>query len=274
MATILDTICEHKRVEIAAREAARPRTALEDALPGASPVRPFAAALLQRARTGPALIAEVKRGSPSLGCIRPDLDAAAQARAYQTGGATALSVLTDERFFFGADADFSAARAAVRLPMLRKEFIIDPYQVLESRVLGADCILLIMSILSDAEARELAELTHALGMDVLAETHSAEEVERAVAHVPYDLIGVNNRNLNTFSTDEATARDLAAAIPDRSLLVAESGLHSSDAIRRNWRQDIRLFLIGEAFVRAADPAATVRDFAQALSMNPTTETPS
>lgn len=264
MATILDTIVAHKRDELAEREGAHPLEEMMARAEDAPPTRGFAAAMLARAEREPAIIAEVKRGSPSLGCIRPDLDAAAQAAAYEAGGATALSVLTDERFFFGGDRDFLAARERVALPMLRKEFIIEPWQLYESRVLGADCVLIIMSILSDAQAAELSGLAKQLGMDVLAETHSAAEIERAVAHVTYDLLGVNNRNLKTFDTSESTTRELASLVPDRSRLVAESGLHSAEAIQRNWAEGIRLFLIGEAFVRAEDPAARVSEFVGAI----------
>jgi indole-3-glycerol phosphate synthase len=260
MSTILDTIVARKREEVAARRATTPPAALEQQAAATALPRGFARGLATVAATQPAIIAEVKRGSPSLGCIRPDLDAADQAAAYAEGGAAALSVLTDESFFFGSDADFRTARDTVSIPMLRKEFIIDPYQVWESRVLGADCILLILAILDDTQAADLSRLAGELGMDVLVETHTAAEIERAVNSVPFDLIGVNNRNLKTFNTSEETTRALAECVPDRQQLVAESGLHSPAAVARCWDLDIRRFLIGEAFVRAQQPAATVRRF--------------
>lgn len=261
--TILTTIVAHKRSEIAARQAQRPLATVQAAAARQTAPRGFAAALTRTAATQPAIIAEIKRGSPSLGCIRADLDATSQALAYAQGGAAALSVLTDERFFFGHDRDFTAARAAVSLPLLRKEFLIDPYQVYESRALGADCVLLILSILSDAEVTTLGRLAHTLGMDILLEAHDEAEVRRAVAGLPGDLLGINNRNLNNFHTDGDTALRLAGLVPDPATLVAESGLHSADAVARYWRTGTKRFLIGEAFVRSADPAATVRQFVQA-----------
>jgi indole-3-glycerol phosphate synthase len=259
MSTILDTIVAHKRGELVERKARTPLADLEARAAEAS-VRGFAAHLADVAAERPAVIAEVKRGSPSLGCIRPDIVAPDQAQAYEQGGAAALSVLTDEHFFFGGDADFSAARQAVSIPMLRKEFIIDEYQVVESRALGADCILIIMAILTDTEAARLTELARSLNMDVLAETHTPDEVKRAVDHVDFSLIGINNRNLKTFETNEQVTMDLAECVPERAKLVAESGLHSPAAISRFWDCGVRRFLVGEAFVRSADPAATVASF--------------
>lgn len=259
MSTILDTIVARKREEIAVRKAATSMPQLEVRIAESANPRGFAANLAKVAESGPAIIAEVKRGSPSLGLIRPDLIAADQAAAYTAGGAAALSVLTDIDFFFGSDADFAGARKASPLPMLRKEFIIDEYQLYESRALGADCVLLILAILSDAQVTALAETAHALGMDVLAETHTADEIKRARDHVPFDLLGINNRNLKTFDTNAQTTFDLAgdAAV---DTLVAESGLHTPDVIADFLDAGIRRFLIGEAFVRADDPQATVASF--------------
>jgi indole-3-glycerol phosphate synthase len=259
MSTILDTIVARKREEILARRAATSMVQLEARIADSAVPRGFAANLAMVAETGPAMIAEIKRGSPSLGLIRPDLVAANQAQAYTKGGAAALSVLTDIDFFFGSDADFASAREATPLPMLRKEFIIDEYQLYESRALGADCVLLILAILSDKQVTVLAETAHALGMDVLAETHTADEIKRARDHVPYDLLGINNRNLKTFETNAQTTFDLAGDLPAESL-VAESGLHSPDVIADFLDAGIRRFLIGEAFVRAPDPEATVASF--------------
>ena len=263
MPTILDKIVEVKRDEIAVRKARTPLSDLQAQLDEQSAPRGFASHLDAVVATGrPGVIAEIKRGSPSLGCIRPDLDAAVQAGAYEDGGAAALSVLTDETFFFGSDRDFADTRAAVSLPMLRKDFIIDEYQVYESRALGADCILLILSILEDAVARALCDCVHGLGMDVLAETHSREEIDRAVAHLDFDLLGINNRNLNTFDTEIGHTSEMAEAVADRSTLVAESGLHDPADIAALWEQGIGRFLVGEAFVRCDDPAAVVRSFVQ------------
>lgn len=262
MATILDEIVDVKRTEVAARML---RTPLPDLACHCQVTKPrtFAKGLAAAVGSGnAAVIAEIKRGSPSLGCIRPDLKAPAQGVAYESGGAAALSVLTDETFFFGSDEDFVATRAAVSVPMLRKEFIIDEYQLFESRVLGADCVLLIMSILSDDEATALCSRAHELGLDVLAETHTREEIERALAHVDFDLIGINNRNLKTFDTRTEHTIELAVLVPDREQLVAESGLRSPDDISALRQHDIHRFLVGEAFVRHDDPAAAVRSFVE------------
>lgn len=259
MSTILDSIVARKQEEIAARKATTSRDVLEARIAESAKLRGFAANLAKVAETGPAIIAEVKRGSPSLGLIRPDMVAPDQAAAYTAGGAAALSVLTDIDFFFGSDTDFATAREATPLPMLRKEFIIDEYQLYESRALGADCVLLILAILSDAQVAALAESAKKLGMDVLVETHTADEIKRARDHVAFDLLGINNRNLKTFDTDARTTFDLAAETSVNTL-VAESGLHSPDVIADFLDAGIRRFLIGEAFVRSADPQATVASF--------------
>lgn len=263
MGTILDVIVAHKQEEVRRRQELCPLSLLRKRVQQVAPARGFAAALARQAEAGPAIIAEVKRGSPSLGCIRPDLDAAGQATLYERGGATALSVLTDERFFFGSDADFTAARTAVSLPMLRKEFIIDAYQLYESRALGADCVLLILSILPDERLQEFAALAGTLGMDVLAEVHTEEELDRTGELSKQVLIGINNRNLKTFDTSEAVTLRLAEKVADRTRLVAESGLRKAATISRLWQQDIRRFLVGEAFVSSTDPESTVRLFVQA-----------
>ena len=263
MTTILDEIVAYKKTEIANRKQQRsPAETL--ALAQAAPAtRGFATALTRTAATEAAIIAEVKRGSPSLGLLFPGLDAAEQASRYENGGAAALSVLTDEHFFYGADADFAVVREQVKLPMLRKDFIIDSYQLYESRALGADCVLLILAILSDSQARELSLLAQELGMDVLAETHTAEEIDRAVANVEFDLLGINNRNLKTFSTNQEITFELSKLAPEGTAIVAESGLKQPADIAEFTKVGIRRFLIGETFVRAADTIGTVRAFVDA-----------
>jgi indole-3-glycerol phosphate synthase len=261
ISSILEEIVAHKRQELERRRVVRPVTKLQRLLAEAPPQRNFAGALKSAAENGRAgIIAEIKRGSPSLGCIRPDLDAAVLAVEYAQGGAAALSILTDEQFFFGSDADLVDARASVDLPVLRKEFIIDEYQLFESRVLGADCILLILALLDDRTAANLAAAARRLGLQVLVEAHDAEEVARAQDHVEFDLLGINNRDLNTFDTDTDTTVRLAEAVRDRDRLVAESGLGSVAAIRELWEQGIRNFLVGEAFVTSPDPARVVHQF--------------
>lgn len=262
MASILETIVEHKRNEVRQRQEARPLAALEESIGAQGPPRGFAANLSAVAAQRPAIIAEVKRGSPSLGCIRPDLEAAKQAAAYEAGGAAAISVLTDAKFFFGGDDDLLAARASVALPVLRKEFIVDPYQVAESRALGADCILLIMAILDDGGAAQLAAAAHELGMDVLVEVFDEEELERAVAHVEYDMLGINNRNLKTFVTNVERSIELAASAPAGAAVVAESGVRDAAAVQTLYDAGVKRFLVGEAFVTSADPRATVAAFSQ------------
>ena len=224
MSDVLDRICAEKRAHVARAKMALPEAALLAGLADAPPVRGFAAALeRQLAQGGYGLIAEIKKASPSAGLIRPDFDPATLARAYEAGGAACLSVLTDAPFFQGSDDDLRAARAAVSLPVLRKDFILDPYQIAESRRIGADCVLLIMAALSDAAARELAAAATELGMDVLAEIHDRDELERAL-RLGVRLIGVNNRNLKTLAVDLATTESLAPEVPADRVVVAESGI--------------------------------------------------
>ena len=251
--SILNEIVEYKKAFIAKRLEQTPLDELKERVQSLPKARGFADNLSKKAEDAAAVIAEIKRGSPSLGCIRPDMDAVEQAVNYQKGNAVAISCLTDEKYFFGSDQDYLNIRQSIALPMLRKEFIIDPYQVYESRVLGADCILIIMAILTDDEAVRLTNLARTLGMDVLVETHNEEEIKRAIEHVDYTLIGINNRNLKTFETSIEVTLKLSDLIPDRSKLVAESGIHSPEVITQFQNEGIDRFLVGEAFVKSDNP---------------------
>src|ERR1700719_3119188 len=232
MRDVLAEICAEKRAHIARVKAVRPEAALLAGLSGAPPVRPFAAALERQLAEGRyGLIAEIKKASPSAGLIRKDFDPRKLAAAYAAGGASCLSVLTDGPYFQGSDDDLTAARGAVSLPVLRKDFILDPYQVLESRSIGGDCILLIIAALSDMEAAELAAAAGQLGLDVLAEIHDGAELSRAL-RLPVRLIGVNNRNLKTLETDLRTAETLAPEVPADRIVVAERGIRRSADLDR------------------------------------------
>lgn len=253
----LAEICAVKRDHVQRARTLRPLTAIEAAAKAASPPRGFIAALQRAATEGYALIAEIKKASPSKGVIRADFDPATLARAYQAGGATCLSVLTDTPYFQGHDDYLVAARAAVGLPALRKDFMLDPYQLFEARALGADCILLILAALSDAQAAELEDVALSLGMDVLIETHDAEEMGRALK-LKSPLIGVNNRNLKTLSIDLGISEALHALCPPGRILVSESGLGTPADLARMARIGIRTFLIGESLMREADVTAATR----------------
>lgn len=250
---ILRKILCRKREEVAQRSAVLPLNELSQRAQAAAPVRGFARALRDSVEAGQsAVIAEIKKASPSKGVLRENFDPAAIARSYQAGGASCLSVLTDVDFFQGADEYLQQARAACALPVLRKDFVLDPYQVYEARALGADCILLIVAVLEDEMLMELLQLAGHLGMDALVEVHDATEMERALA-TPASLIGVNNRNLRTFETSLETTIELLPAFPLDRLLVTESGIHSRDDVQLMRNNGVHAFLIGEAFMRADNP---------------------
>ncbi len=262
-ADILAHILAYKRTDVAARKAAQPQQAIEAAARQALPPRGFRQALVERSAAGrPALIAEIKKASPSKGLIRANFDPPALARAYAEGGATCLSVLTDQPSFQGSDADLPAARAACALPALRKDFLVDPWQIAESRALGADCVLVILAACDDALARDLLREADRFGMDALVEVHDGDELARA-ARLGANLIGINNRSLRTFETRLQTTESLAPSAPEGALLVAESGIFSSADIARLTRVGARAFLVGEALMRQADIAAATRALIEA-----------
>ncbi len=255
---VLAEICAAKRAHIAARKRERSLASLEAACDDVAPPRGFAAALTRTVADGRfALIAEIKKASPSRGLIRADFDPSALAQAYAAGGASCLSVLTDQPYFQGDDTYLQAARAAVALPVLRKDFMLDPYQIVESRALGADCVLLIMACLAQAQAAELEQTALDLGMDVLIEVHGAAELDRAL-RLRSPLIGINNRNLKTLAVDLATTEALAGRLPAERHLVCESGLSSHADLQRMAAAGARRFLIGESLMRQDDVASATR----------------
>lgn len=261
-ADILQRILDRKAEEIAERASRVPLAELRARIADAPPTRGFFAAIeAKRARGLPAVIAEIKKASPSKGVIREDFDPSAIARSYETGGAACLSVLTDVDFFQGTDAYLQQARAACALPVLRKDFTIDTYQIVEARALGADCILLIVAALDDAQLASLYAEAMMLGLDVLVEVHDADELQRALRLPAIDgrlpLVGVNNRNLRTFEVSLATTHALKRMMPADRMLVTESGIATRDDIDGMRAAGVDIFLVGESFMRQPDPGAAL-----------------
>lgn len=246
---ILAEIVEHKHAEIASRRGIRPLADVRRAAEAADPARGFTEAIKTR---DPAVIAEIKRASPSEGIIRDEFDPADIATSYERAGAACLSVLTDERYFMGCDRHLEQARNVARLPTLRKDFIVDPYQIYESRALGADCLLLIAAALQEGQLGDLAHLGYDVGLDVLVEVHDGPELEAAL-EIGSKLVGINNRDLSTFATSLDTTIDLLDAIPDDVTVVTESGIHTPGDVRRLRDAGVHAFLVGTAFMRDPDP---------------------
>ena len=255
---ILDKIADYKRAEIAAAKAGKPLTGLIREARESPPPRGFLAALQSAARSArPGLIAEIKKASPSKGLIRPDFDPEAAATAYEKAGAVCLSVLTDGPSFQGSPEYLIAARAAVRLPVLRKDFMLDPYQVVQSRAMGADCILVILAMVNDEDAQTLISAAREWGMDALVEVHDEHETRRAV-DLGAEMIGINNRDLKTFVTSLDTALRLKPLIPSGRLVIAESGLSTPADLRKLAKAGIGAYLVGEALMRFDDVEAATR----------------
>lgn len=258
MPNILNEICDAKRSELAKRKRVISEGTLRQAMQTVTPPRGFLDALKAKADNRKiALIAEIKKASPSQGVIRADFDPAAHARAYDAGGAACLSVLTDTPYFQGRNSHLSMARAASKLPILRKDFILDPFQLLEARSLGADCVLLILAALSESVAKSLEQLALGLGMDVLLEVHSRDELKRALS-MQSKLIGINNRDLQTMKVDLSRSATLCPLIPDNYTVVCESGIRTNDDILRMQRNNIHCFLVGETLMRQPDIEAATK----------------
>ena len=256
---ILSKILAAKAEEVRIGSEARPLRQLKAEVEHAPEPRDFLGALKAAAEAGrPAVIAEIKKASPSQGVLRTAFDPAAIARSYAAAGASCLSILTDRQFFHGEPEYLKQGRAACALPVLRKDFIVDPWQVYEARVMGADCILLIMKALGDAQLWELAALAADLGMDALLEVHDGEELERALALKP-PFVGINNRDLTSFHTDPAVTLGLLPRIPQDCLVVTESGIKSREDVARMREHGVKGFLVGEAFMRADDPGAKLAE---------------
>jgi indole-3-glycerol phosphate synthase len=255
---ILNRIIDRKHEEVAECSARVTLADLEARVPAASPPRGFVRALRERIALGqPAVIAEIKKASPSRGVIREDFQPCDIARSYASNGASCLSVLTDRDFFMGSDQYLQDARAACDLPVLRKDFTVDPYQVIEARALGADCVLLIVAALSDAQLAELAAAATGVGMDVLVEVHDAVELERALK-LDQPLIGINNRNLRTFETSLSTTLQLLPMIPPDRLVVTESGIFTCADVQGMRANGVNAFLVGEVFMAAPDPGLQLK----------------
>ncbi|MBM7424104.1 indole-3-glycerol phosphate synthase TrpC [Spongiibacter marinus] len=251
--TVLNRIIDRKFEEVAERSARRPIAQLQAEIASASQPRGFVAAMEAKLAAGQsAVIAEIKKASPSKGVIREDFHPAEIARSYEQGGAACLSVLTDADFFQGSEAYLQQAREACSLPVIRKDFIVDPYQVYEARAIAADCILLIAAALDDAQLAQLNALAHELGMDVLIEVHNAEELQR-ILPLGNRLVGINNRNLHNFETSLDSTFSLLAQIDENRIVVTESGIHSADDVAAMRQHNVDAFLVGEAFMRAAEP---------------------
>lgn len=257
--TVLQKILARKAEEVAERRSLVSIAELERLAREADAPRGFAAALLDCARRRePGVIAEVKKASPSKGVLRENFDPADIARSYEEGGAACLSVLTDVDFFLGSDAYLKEARAACKLPVIRKDFMIDPYQVVEARAIGADCILLIVSALDDARMAELASVAKDVGLDVLVEVHDADELERALKTLDTPLVGINNRNLHTFEVSLDTTLDLLPEIPRDRMVITESGILNRADVELMEVSDVFGFLVGEAFMRAEEPGTELK----------------
>ncbi|MDO9320643.1 MAG: indole-3-glycerol phosphate synthase TrpC [Pseudomonas sp.] len=257
--TILEKILARKVEEVAARRALVSLSALEQLARDADAPRGFANALQERVkRKEAAVIAEIKKASPSKGVLREDFNPAELAASYQRGGAACLSVLTDIDFFQGADSYLQEARAACSLPVIRKDFMIDPYQIVEARALGADCVLLIVSALTDTQMAELASVAKGVGLDVLVEVHDGDELERALQTLDTPLIGINNRNLHNFEVSLDVTLDLLPKIPRDRLVITESGILNRADVELMQISEVHAFLVGEAFMRAQDPGAELQ----------------
>ena len=257
MSDILQRILDSKRTEVSAARVAVPLGEMQLRARAAPPPRDFVGAIRAKIAAGqPAVVAEAKRASPSRGLLRADYDPAAIARSYEKGGAACLSVLTDREYFQGASEHLAHARAACALPVLRKDFMLEAYQVFEARAMGADCILLIAAALAPAQMRELEIVAQGLGMAVLVEVHEDAELEAALA-LETPLVGINNRNLRSFETRLETTLQLSARVPAPRIVITESGIVSADDVDRLWREGIQAYLVGEAFMRAQDPGATL-----------------
>ena len=257
--TVLEQILARKAEEIAARRAVVSLAELEQQAAAADPARGFAKALIEQARKKqPAVIAEIKKASPSKGVIRENFLPAEIAKSYQSGGATCLSVLTDIDFFQGSDQYLRDARAACNLPVIRKDFMIDPYQIVEARALGADCVLLIVSALDDVQMAELAAVAKNVGLDVLVEVHDGDELDRALKTLDTPLVGINNRNLHTFNVSLETTLDLLPRVPRDRLVITESGILNRADVELMEISDVYAFLVGEAFMRAEHPGTELQ----------------